>query len=439
MQIFYVGIAVLFLLVLLLGVLVFVVFTYFKREQQMNLQNLRELLGSGQQASLQKTLEFLGSLQGKQREELVSTSKLTTERVREVFDSLKQQLGEFKKHHQEAAETRDKQLTGNISALSERVDKQLSQTIEKLGEFKELSKGVDSLTKVLSSVKRRGSFGENQLESIIMDLVPSAYYQKEYALKDQRVRGVKVDFVIQLPTNDDVSTLLPIDSKYPNEAYERLLAARERGERDEERLFLKKLQSFFKDAAKDMKKKYIVPPETTDFAILFIPNEGLFWEIYQQEAFITELRKSYQVILTGPNHFYALLHMLQMGYAKLAIEQRSQELWQQLEGLKKGMGDITAALAKLTAKTATLYKDTQGVHRHSEQLRSHLVVLEQPADAQPAEPSTPPRPVAAALSASAEDDEPIMPVTEQQGKAETATGDEELQAPAAQQSGDQLF
>ncbi|BBM88805.1 DNA recombination protein RmuC [Spirochaetota bacterium] len=315
----------------------------------------------------------------------------TAQGVKEMFTRME----EFKKHQEQNTTTREQllgrfkenitkdlnqnmgTLTQHFSTLSDKVNKQLSEAIEKLGEFKELSKGVDSLSKILSNVKQKGKFGEYQLESIIKDLVPEPYYHREYSLTSMTKAGTdmtaRVDFVIRLPSaSEEKVTWLPIDSKYPQAEYEKLRVARESLREDDEKKARRELFAFIRDAAKTIKTKYIVPPETTDFAILFIPMESLFMECYQDSTFIDDIRREYNIMITGPNHFYVLLHMLQMGYTKMEIEKKSQELWQILTLFQEGMHGVVKSLAEAEKKVGKVHEELGRTHRKAARLEQNI-------------------------------------------------------------------
>jgi DNA recombination protein RmuC len=214
-----------------------------------------------------------------------------------------------------------------------------------------LATGVGDLKKVLSNVKTRGVFGEIQLSVILEDIIPGEFYVKNAQVKagsDERV-----EYAIKLPrkgTNDN-SLLLPIDSKFPIEDFHRLLEGLENSLQQEE---LKRLYKNFEDSikfnAKKIKEKYINPPTTTDFALMFVPTESLYSEILRREGLFRYIQNEYKVTIVGPTNLDALLNSLLMGFKTLEIEKRSSEVWEILGAVKTQFGSFGEILAKTKKK-----------------------------------------------------------------------------------------
>jgi DNA recombination protein RmuC len=220
-----------------------------------------------------------------------------------------------------------KTLESRLSKSFELVSKQLESVGQGLGEMKALAADAKSLKNALINVKERGTYGEVRLEKLLSDILAPGQYE----LNTEIANGKRVEFAVKLPGSGDTPLLLPIDSKFPIEDYNRLLDAEDKAAIDEARRSLtQKLRSF----AKDIREKYIVPPKTTDFALMFLPTEGLYAEVAQNAALFEELRDKYKVTAVGATTLSAFLAALQMGFKTLAIEQRSQEVWDTLRAVK---------------------------------------------------------------------------------------------------------
>lgn len=220
-----------------------------------------------------------------------------------------------------------KTLETRLAQSFELVGKQLDGVQQGLGEMKSLAADAKSLKNALTNVKERGTYGEVRLEKLLSDILAP----NQYDMNVEIVGGRRVEFVIKLPGNGDEPLLLPIDSKFPIEDYNRLLDAEDKPAIDEARRSLTaKIRSF----AKDISEKYIAPPKTADFALMFLPTEGLYAEAVRNAALFEELRDKYKVTAVGATTLSAFLSSLQMGFKTLAIEQRSQEAWDTLRAVK---------------------------------------------------------------------------------------------------------
>jgi Uncharacterized protein conserved in bacteria len=234
------------------------------------------------------------------------------------------------------------------------VSKQLDSVQQGLGEMKNLAADAKSLKNALINVKERGTYGEVRLEKLLSDILAPTQYGTNVEIASNK----RVEFVINLPGNDDTPLLLPIDSKFPIEDYNRLLDAEDKAAIDEARKSLaQKIRAF----AKDISTKYIVPPKTTDFALMFLPTEGLYAEVVQNAALFEELRDKYKVTAVGATTLSAFLSSLQMGFKTLAIEQRSQEVWDTLRAVKKQFGDFEALLQQAHRQLETVDKTIEQI------------------------------------------------------------------------------
>lgn len=220
-----------------------------------------------------------------------------------------------------------KTLESRLAQSFELVSRQLESVGQGLGEMKALAADAKSLKNALTNVKERGTYGEVRLEKLLSDILAPGQYETNVEIAG----GKRVEFAIKLPGNGDAPLLLPVDSKFPIEDYNRLLDAEDKQAMDEARRSLTAKVRMF---AKDIYDKYIVPPKTTDFALMFLPTEGLYAEVVQNAALFEELRDKYKVTAVGATTLSAFLASLQMGFKTLAIEQRSQEVWDTLRAVK---------------------------------------------------------------------------------------------------------
>jgi len=230
------------------------------------------------------------------------------------------------------------------------VSERLEQVQRGLGEMQQLATGVGDLKRVLTNVKTRGSWGEVQLENILEQTL----IQEQYArgVKVRPDSGEMVDIAVRLPgrSSDDTPVWLPIDSKFPREDYERLLDAQEQGDAELVRVQGAQLERAVKVQAKSICEKYIVPPHTTDFAVMFLPTEGLYAEVIRRPGLVDLLQRDHRVVVAGPTTITALLNSLQMGFRTLAIEKRSSEVWSLLGAVKTEFGKFGDVLDNVKAK-----------------------------------------------------------------------------------------
>jgi len=212
------------------------------------------------------------------------------------------------------------------------VSDQLEVVHHSLGEMKELANDVGNLSRILMNIKIRGTWGEYQLENILEQiLIPSQWTKNVITRKSTNNR---VEFAVILPGKGDSPIYLPIDAKFPKEDYERLQDYQEKGEKDNIIQAKKALAMRLQAEAKDIHQKYIDPPNTTEFGILFLPVEGLYAEVLNINGLIDSIQRDYKVVISGPTTFAALLNSLQMGFKTLAIEKRSEEVWKVLSSVK---------------------------------------------------------------------------------------------------------
>lgn len=243
-------------------------------------------------------------------------------------------------------ETLEKRLNTSFSLVSER----LEMMHQGLGEVKNLASEVGDLRKILSNVKTRGIFGEVQLFAILEQLLTTEQYMSNVAVRPNSQE--RVEFAVKLPGRDSEIpyVLLPIDAKFPLVDYQRLLDAQTENKLDEVEAASKALENNLKKCAKSISDKYLHPPYTTDFAIMFLPIEGLFGELLRRPGLIESLQRDYKIIVTGPTTLAAILNSLQIGFKTLAIEKYSSKVWQLLEIVRQDFGKVVNLLGKTRQK-----------------------------------------------------------------------------------------
>ena len=234
-------------------------------------------------------------------------------------------------------------LENKLNKSFETVSKQLQQVYKGLGEMQNLAVGVGDLKKVLSNVKTRGILGEIQLSAILKEILSPEQYEENVATK-KGSRNV-VEFAIKLPADDDSFVYLPIDSKFPGDTYAKLVDAMNSGNKEEIEVCSKNLLRTIKSEAKDIHDKYISPPNTTEFALMFLPFEGLYAEVVNR-GMVEVLQREYKVNVAGPSTMGALLNSLQLGFKTLAVQKRSAEVWQILNDVKREFDTFADVLEK---------------------------------------------------------------------------------------------
>ena len=289
----------------------------------------------------------------KQSLEIIKEVKQTIEnQLKAIREDNTQQLNEMRKTVDEKLQvTLEKRLGESFKQVSDR----LEQVHKGLGEMQSIAVGVGDLKKVLSNVKTRGILGEYQLENILEQLLTPDQYAKNVATK----KGSRdnVEFAIKLPGKDsDEEVWMPVDSKFPIENYQLLLEAYDTGDKTVIEQAQKALIKTVEQFAKDISQKYIDPPHTTDFGIMFLPVESLYAEILRHPGLFEILQRKYRITITGPTTLSALLNSLQMGFRTLAVQKRSSEVWKILEAVKTEFDKFSVQLEKVDKQLNTASK-----------------------------------------------------------------------------------
>ena len=295
-------------------------------------------------------------------QQINAMSEANARRLGEMRATLEAQLTQLQQTNatklDEMRATVDEKLHATLQARLGESFKQVADRLEQvhkgLGEMQTLATGVGDLKHLLTNVKTRGMFGEAQLEALLEQVLVPDQYATQIATRP----GSKhvVDFAIKLPgRSDTLDTLwLPIDAKFPNEDYERLLDAQQRANKADADAAAKALEARIRLEAKSIADKYIAPPYTTDFAILFLPTEGLYAEVLRRPGLMESLQRDHRITLAGPTTLLAMLGSLQMGFRTLALEKRSSEVWQVLGAVKTEFEKFGGVLAKVKSQTETV-------------------------------------------------------------------------------------
>ncbi len=297
--------------------------------------------------------EISNGMQGNRKEiadNLQNIQKTVDSRVKSLQDDNAKKLEEMR---QTVDEKLQKSVEHRFNESFKQISGQLTQVYQGLGEMKTLANGVGDLKKVMEGVKTRGIYGEIQLGNIISDIMPHEQYEENIATK--KGSNDRVEFAIRMPGKDDLTVYLPIDSKFPVENYSRLLEAYDKGSKDEIELLRKALKEDVKAQAKKISTKYLDPPTTTDFGVMFVPTESLYAEVLRIPGLSDEIRQKFNVTISSPSTLPVILSGLTMGFRSVAIEKRSAEVWQTLGAVKtqfSKFGDLLAATKKKLEETA---------------------------------------------------------------------------------------
>ncbi len=341
-------------------------FTRNRQESAGSARRAREEIGSTLKYASDSQLKQMRDVAGMQKDQLDSFSKQLLEMTRlneTKFEAMRKAVETQLRTLQEDNSRKLEQMRAVVdeklqSTLERRLGesfKQVSERLEQvykgLGEMRSLASGVGDLKKVLTNVKTRGTWGEIRLGHILEQiLTPDQYAANVVTNKSSSER---VEFAIKLPGPDshpEKAVWLPIDSKFPQEDYQRLLDAQEAADKNLAEKSVKNLEIRVKAEARAIREKYIDPPQTTDFGIMFLPVEGLYAEVLRLPGLCDSLQREYRIVVTGPTTLAALLNSLQMGFRTLAIEKRSSEVWELLGAVKTQFGKFGEVLAKTKKK-----------------------------------------------------------------------------------------
>jgi DNA recombination protein RmuC len=366
----------------------------FARERQETASGaklLREEAASSAGAlrqEVQSTLQRLGDRVGATVTELAQRSESRQDALRTAVEGRLEVLrSENAAKLEQMRQTVDEKLQGTLEqrlgASFKLVNDSLTRVHESVGEMQALASGVGDLKRILSNVKSRGTWGEVALGNILEEILSADQYGRNVEVQPRS--NQRVEFAIKLPGDGQAPLWLPIDAKYPTEDYDRLAEASERGDVEAAEAASRGIEARVRGAAKDICAKYVAPPHTTDFAVMFLPTEGLFAEVIRRPGLVNWLQRECHVMVAGPTTLVSLLTSLRMGFRTLAIQQRSSEVWKVLSGVKTEFEKFGGVLDKIQKKLEEAQKvvEEAGVRRRvmDKKLRSVEVLPEVEADA----------------------------------------------------------
>lgn len=341
---------------------------------------------------------------------LTQMNEQKLEKVRDVVETRLRAMQEDNSQKLEKMrETVDEKLHSTLEKRLGESFKVVSDRLEKvhagLGEMQSLASGVGDLKKILTNVKTRGTWGEIQLGNLLEQILTQEQYERNVVTKQGS--HDPVEFAIKLPGRDGKAVYIPIDAKFPKEDYERLLQAQDEGNAPAVEEFGKAIENRIRQEARKIKDKYIDPPQTTDFAIMYLPIEGLFAEVLRRPGLHEQLQRDFRVSLAGPTTITAHLNALQMGFRTLAVEKRASEVWQLLGIVKNEFGRFGEILKRTHEKLQKVSEDIESAARKSRTIERKLKdVQELPAS--PVGGPSPARPVLVHDMA-IDDDDAILP------------------------------
>ncbi len=308
-------------------------------------------LGTTQKEQLESVTTQVRSLVESNQQRMDGLRATISEQLNEMREANEKKLEEMRRTVDEKLQgTLEKRLGESFKLVSERLD-----AVHKgLGEMQNLATGVGDLKNVLTNVKVRGTWAEYQLEAILEQVLTPEQFDRNVATREGS--SERVEFAIRLPgrgDNPEDCVWLPIDSKFPQEDYLRLAEAAREGDADSVAQSTKELLRSVTQSAKTISDKYLNPPRTTDFAVLYLPTEGLYAEVLRQPGLVSQLQQDHRVVVSGPTTIAALLNSLRLGFRSLAIEQQASEVWQVLAAVKAEFGKFGGVLDKVKKQLAT--------------------------------------------------------------------------------------
>lgn len=325
-------------------------------ELMQSVSSLRQEMLVSQQQSLQNTDKKLESVRQEMREQLQQMRKENAASLDEMRQVVDQKL-------HASLET---SLTRSFSAITT----QLQEVYKSLGEMQALSQGVNDLRRTLSGVKTRGIWGEVSLGGLLEEILAPEQYVRDFRPRPGG-RNV-VEFAVKMPGRDRDSVYLPIDSKFPLDTYQHLVDAAKEADAGAVEMYTKELVQRIKSEARDIRDKYINVPVTTDFALLYLPVEGLYAEVCRDPALLECLQRDYRVLAAGPTTLAALLNSLQVGFRTLAIEKRSTEVWRLLSKIKAHVLTYQKQLARAQTQLGTVGRTLEEASKKGEQITTQL-------------------------------------------------------------------
>jgi DNA recombination protein RmuC len=351
-------------------------FELLERAQERGERLIREEMARGREENATAAKTQRGELTAS----LESVRGIVDQRLKQLHEENTGQLERMRATVDEKLQgTLEKRLGESFKLVSER----LEQVHQGLGAMRQLASDVGGLQKVLANVKTRGGWGEVQLGNLLEQLLTADQFSRNVQTRAESTE--RVDFAIKLPGDENGKPVwLPIDSKFPTEDYQRLLAAQDNGNTESIETAMKGLETQLRKSAKDICGKYINPPRTTDFALMFLPTEGLYAEAIRRVGLVEQVQRDCRVIFAGPTTLAALLNSLQMGFRTLAIQKRSSEVWSLLAGVKTEFSKFGEALSNVKDKLDQAARKMEDVDVRSRAITRKLRDVEElPENPQP--------------------------------------------------------
>jgi DNA recombination protein RmuC len=308
-------------------------------------------------------------------QKMAAVGQLVDEKLKQIQEDNTRQLDRMRETVDEKLQsTLEKRLGESFKQVSER----LEQVHQGLGDMRNLAAGVGDLKKVLTNVKARGTWGEVQLGALLEEILAPEQYAKNVKIHEHS--NDFVEFAIKLPGQGDANAdplWIPVDAKFPVEDYQRLLDAQEKSDTVAADDAVRQLEASIKKAAKDISQKYLAPPKTTDFGIMFLPSEGLYAEVIRRTSLVQMLQREYHIVVTGPTTFAAILNSLQMGFRSLAIQKRSSEVWKVLGEVKTEFGKFGDLLDAVHKKLVNATDSMDDVRKRSRAIQRKLRTVQE--------------------------------------------------------------
>ncbi|MBC3935566.1 DNA recombination protein RmuC [Undibacterium sp. CY7W] len=349
------------------------------------LEQLRQTLLLQSQCGREEQTASLKQMADTLSQRIDQLTESNAQRMQEIRSTLEQKIQQLQAENsgklEEMRKTVDEKLHATLEQRLGESFKLVSDRLEKvhqgLGEMQQLAIGVGDLKRVLTNVKTRGTWGEVQLEMVLEQMLTPDQYAKN--VETVPGTGERVEFAVKLPGKEEgrAPVWMPIDAKFPKEQYERLLDAAERADAEGVALAGKELERSIRSEAKTIAEKYVSPPLTTDFAILFLPTEGLYAEVMRRPGLADDLQRSFRVSVAGPSTLSALLNSLQMGFRTLILEKRSSEVWQVLGAVKTEFGKFGEVLAATKSTLERAAKNIDQAEVRTRQMTRKLKQVEQ--------------------------------------------------------------
>ncbi len=351
-------------------------------------QMIREIIMQQQKIQNESTLDLLSALKDSLHKMGIEVLKNNSDAQNKMQETIVQALKEIQNTNDKRLneiqhnvnEKLDKSLNERLDSSFKQIGDQLSTLYKSLGELQSLSAGVSDLQKTLSNVKTRGIFGEFQLKNILMDIMDSSQYEENVATKNKS--SDRVEFAIKIPDKDDSRAFiyLPIDSKFPSDIYNKIIDASNNADSDNLKQAVKELEQRIKSEARTIRDKYIDPPNTTDFAIMFLPTEGLYAEVIRIVGLTEWCQNECKIVISGPTTLVALLNSLSIGFRYLTVNKNSKEILKTLSAVKtqyEKFGQLISKTQKKLQEAQTAADDLQSRNEMIQKRLSKVAVMDE--------------------------------------------------------------